>query len=87
MTPQEATKLIKELYYEEDYCLVPELAEALDLAIKALKRQIPKKPIITDFFDSGCCPNCERCISWIKNEYFDFDNCPYCGQAIDWSEE
>lgn len=37
MTTQEATKLIKELYYEEDYCLVPELAEALDLAIKALE--------------------------------------------------
>ena len=55
--------------------------------IKALEKQIPKKTIKTDFFDSGCCPNCERCISWIKNEYFDFDNCPYCGQAIDWSEE
>ena len=39
MTTQEAVKLIKRLYYEEDYCLVPELAEALDLAREALERQ------------------------------------------------
>ena len=39
MTTQEAVKLIKRLYYEEDYCLVPELAEALDLAMEALERQ------------------------------------------------
>ena len=61
--------------------------EAMDMAIEALEKQIPKKLIITDFFDSGCCPNCERCISWIKDEYFDFDNCPFCGQAISWEGE
>lgn len=37
MTTQEAAKLIKELYYEEDYCLVPKLSEALDLSIMALE--------------------------------------------------
>lgn len=33
----EAQGLIKELYYEEDYCIVPELATALEMAIEALE--------------------------------------------------
>ena len=87
MTNEEAIKVLNTI----DNCLKGNgydwEHEGIKTAIQALEKQIPKKPIITDFFDSGCCPNCERCISWIKNEYFDFDNCPYCGQAIDWSEE
>ena len=79
MTPQEATKLIKELYYEEDYCLVPELAEALDLAIKALKRQIPQKPLTFDDYQYDyICPNCGLTVE------MDFD-CNECHQVIDWS--
>ena len=85
MTTQEAIDTIKIAIAEVEWEYPMDYAVAFEEAIKALEKQIPKKPIITDFFDSGCCPNCERCISWIKNEYFDFDNCPYCGQAIDWS--
>lgn len=33
----EAEGLIKKLYYEEDYCIVPELATALETAIEALE--------------------------------------------------
>lgn len=76
MTPQEAVKLIKELYYEEDYCLVPELAEALDLAIKALEKQIPKKQT-----PDMRCPNCGHSV---YNDSYKF--CMKCGQVIDWSD-
>ena len=61
-------------------------AEALDVAIKALEKQIPNKLINTRQYVSGCCPNCKKYISdWL--EYNKFMCCPYCGQRIDWSDE
>ncbi len=53
--------------------------EVCDLAIKALKKQISKKPNTDD-----CCPDC--------GTYLKDDNCveglycPNCGQKIDWSD-
>ena len=55
---------------------------AMEKAIEALEKQIPKKPnlwcgkIIT-------CPNCLRAIS--QTEALDV-HCKYCGQFIDWSD-
>lgn len=60
---------------------------ARQTAIKALKKQIPKKPIgkqiigasITGYkYKSGQCP---ECLSTVCHNY-----CPNCGQALDWSE-
>lgn len=42
MTHEEAKREIKECYCEEDFCLVPELATALEMAIEALEKQIAK---------------------------------------------
>lgn len=54
-------------------------AEPLRLAIKALEKQIPKKPIEL---------NCPRCrFNGINNSLWVFTYCPECGQAIDWSED
>ena len=66
--------------------------EALKVAVKALEKQIPKKPniwgdgyadgeMIYDMYD---CPNCEKSYE-IDCEKYDY--CPACGQRIDWSEE
>lgn len=61
--------------------------QSAKLAIKALEKQIPKKPYDVDTerktFD---CPEC------LSKLYADEDvrNCGYCcvcGQALDWSEE
>lgn len=53
--------------------------EALDMAIAALEKQIPKKPVKL---------NCPRCrFNGIDNSWWVFTYCPECGQAIDWSEE
>lgn len=68
-----------------------ELREAIDMAIAALEKQIPKKP---DFegdgywngqlvYDTWICPNCEK---RYEVDYEEYDHCPYCGQKIDWSE-
>ena len=62
------------------------LRTAEEFAIKALEKQIPKKPINTCQYVSGCCPNCKKYLSnWL--EYNKFMCCPYCGQKLDWSNE
>lgn len=61
--------------------------EAIDKAIEALEKQIPKKPIWED--GHCCCPNRHKSVLrgipyWTimtRQKY-----CDYCGQAIDWSE-
>ena len=55
-------------------------AEAIDMAINALERQIPKKP---DRWKSGyaCCYSCKRGI--VREDNY----CCYCGQKLDWSDE
>ena len=58
---------------------------AIEMAINALEKQMPKKLINTCQYVSGCCPNCKKYISdWL--EYNEFMCCPYCGQKIDWNE-
>lgn len=70
-------------------------AEEMNIAIKALEKQIPKKPtahkvevpkikVGNGFFGKGTtvyrCPCCNEFISRI------YDCCYKCGQAIDWSD-
>lgn len=94
ITPEEA---IKWLEYDKAMCLFNPMtgeekpmnedcrksAEADELAIEALKKQIPMKPKLKKNFDGWkfyACPNCEI----IRH---DFDSyCDNCGQAIDRSE-
>ena len=68
-------------------------AEAIDMAINALEKQIPKKPTYegdgyapdgTFVFDEWICPCCEK---RYEVDYDDYDYCPNCGQKIDWSDE
>lgn len=64
----------------------------IDMAIKALEKQIPKKPLPTKgaadmlganepLWGEGECPNCKHYIR-LPHKY-----CPTCGQAIDWEEK
>lgn len=69
-------------------------AEALDVAIQALEKQIPKKPIMRQYFENLeeeylCCPTCgqiltDRIPADNKNFYF---HCMNCGQKFDWGDE
>lgn len=51
-----------------------------ELAIKALEKQIPKKPKTDDRYVMYICPRCNEFIKINKNY------CMNCGQKLDWSE-
>lgn len=61
------------------------LRESLDMAVKALEKQIPKKPsrYIAEF-PSCCeiskCTNCEQAFGIDEG----FNYCFNCGQKVDW---
>lgn len=67
--------------------------EALEMAIKALEKQIPKKAVKSNMFhEIGFCPNCNEPIrsrtcfkSTVGKIYISW--CSECGQAVDWREE
>ena len=56
--------------------------EAIDIAIQALEKQIPKKPITDDryFWIMYICPCCNDFIK-VSHNY-----CPNCGQKLDLGE-
>lgn len=67
------------------------LKEALDMAVVALEKQIPKKPDVEGdgydkdgnmIYDTWLCPCCG---SRYEVEYDDYDYCPVCGQKLDMS--
>ena len=88
MTPQEAVKWLKaieEKYIhggDEDFDENRKIA--INTAICALKKQIPKKTTKRQYVPNGTlvyghCPNCD---CFTKNF---FKYCGNCGQALDWS--
>lgn len=101
MTNQEAIKRIKEHIaihkYRESHAI--HIVEALEMAISALEKQIPVKPIRIDKnkeFDGNwikICPSCKSVL--IERITTNEESCPRvynytphckCGQAIDWEE-
>ena len=56
--------------------------EAKQMAINALEKQMPKKPIFDTYHRVGhMCPNCNNTNPW------GYEHCRYCGQNLDWSEK
>lgn len=78
MTPQETIETIKIAIAEVEWNYPLDYAVAFEEAIKALEKQIPKKPKYV-----GEVPVCSCGMNLSKEE---FSYCRYCGQAIDWSD-
>ena len=58
---------------------------ALQTAIEALEKQIPKKPMVTNRATVCRCANCKAIV--MQNLHTEkTDYCIRCGQAIDWEE-
>ncbi len=102
MTENEAIKFMRLFREEWDKNSKTENAKALDIAIQALEKQIPKKPVHDGCFDSegmwhewngvngrpyDLCPNCNTNLCC----EMPCDNkpkyCKHCGQRLDWSDE
>ena len=86
MTYEEAIKHFKSLQKRYTKEHNGRMCEKVNLALEALEKQVPKKPIIRkteDYFgyvEYIICPNCE--IVEFGHEHPCF--CKLCGQAIDW---
>lgn len=71
-----------------------ELAEAMKIAVQALEKQIPKKPIRHTAWENFKCPACGSAeIVQYDTEYREYDKdckfeyCSDCGQKLDWGDE
>ena len=67
-------------FTEDDY-------KANEMAVQALEKQIPKKPIksenqVVRYVNTYYCPTCELGITGTNIAKW----CYHCGQAIDWSD-
>ena len=82
MTPEEAIKTIENRFNIMGYCEDEKLSDALDVAIEALEKQIPKEPIVVTW-ELHRCSNCNAFV--IKGLFHKY--CQRCGQAIKWEEE
>ena len=68
---------------------LPDSIEAMEIAINALEKQIPKKPMISydeRVKENWCsCGVCAFGFGWKRTIHYKY--CPDCGQKLDWSDE
>lgn len=85
MTPEEVIRTLEVAKAEVEWNYPMDYAVAIDEAIKAVDKQIPKKPIgDLHSVPHYRCPTCKCTVSMYNTQYDSF--CKYCGQAIDWIE-
>ena len=88
MTYEEAIKHFKSLQKRYTKEHNGRMCEKVNLALEALDKQIPKKPLHMN--KNYYCPICKEdgWMLWDDAIPNDMDNyCGKCGQAIDWSEQ
>ena len=71
-------------YVYDDLDRMDKLFELNKIVSKALKKQIPKKPVYGAA--NIKCPNCGATLLYYFHS-FKIDDCDECGQRLDWSEE
>lgn len=93
MTNKEAIETIKIAMAEVEWNYPMDYTVAFEMAIDAIEKQVPKKPINTKIATLNkspeaiswesihCCPICK------SNLVSQYKYCPQCGLEIDWSDE
>ena len=87
MTYEEAIKHFKSLQKRYTKEHNGQMCEKVNLALEALKKQVPKKPL--HMHKNYYCPICKEdgWLLWDDAVPNDMDKyCGKCGQAIDWKE-
>ena len=92
MTPKEVIEwleAIEEKYiHGGDESFDEKRKTAINNAISALEKQIPKKPIEDGYYGEQCvCPNCGSNVINEADNDCQFNYCYHCGQALDWSDD
>ena len=84
MTERKALEFMKLFREELDRNSKTENAKALDVAIKALEKQIPKKPLFETVRNDTAyhCSNCKNFIGFYDTRIYEY--CHNCGQKLDW---
>lgn len=86
MTLNEAIETIKIAIADVEWNYPLDYSIAFETAIEALKKQIPRKPILDVIYPSGIewylCPTCNHNNIEKSDSY-----CHVCGQALDWGDE
>ena len=86
MTYEKAIKHFKSLQKRYTKEHNGRMCEKVNLALEALEKQVPKKPIIRkaeDYFGNvkhTLCPNCQETEFVVTQPCF----CHHCGQALNW---
>ena len=89
MTAEEAIKTIQIAIAEVELNYPPDYSIAFKTAIKALEKQIPKKPINEECY--YICPCCRGELGVSDDDIFIYKlsmpkYCSNCGCVLDWSE-
>ena len=85
MTESEAKVILESEYKFHGECSV--FGEALTMAINALEKQIPKKPISVTSVENSMYVKCPTCkLTTVLYDGCVMEYCKNCGQAIDWSD-
>lgn len=85
MTPQEAIEVLTDKHTSIgttkcDDETWKKLRPAIEAAIVALEKQIPKKPVKRDNCgNESCVERCSNCFEVVHGAY-----CEYCGQSLQW---
>lgn len=88
MTENEAIELLKKANRDNDtVCILPK-SDMGKCLIKALEKQIPKKPIKSKeqkirYVNTYYCPTCNLGFTGFNIAKW----CYHCGQKLDWSDE
>ena len=98
-TESEAIKLANKLYANitsnaNNIIKTNDYIDFVRIAINALEKQIPKKPIMKQYFDDMeeeylCCPTCGEILTDripLDNTDFYF-HCLNCGQKLNWESD
>lgn len=94
MTQERAIEILNP-EHREHYDSIETVNEACRMGMKALEKQIPKKPVIKvneidcdgqhGYIEYIYCPCCNKELAYINNHKVKV--CIECGQALDWSDE
>ena len=84
MTAEETISILKIAIAEVEWNYPMDYAVAIETAIQALEKQIPKKPIAKPYF-YGKSYYCSECKHYVCADYNTKESyCSKCGQALDW---